>query len=397
MFVSSSIRKKNKETFDTFLENATNNIYSTLTQTEPHDTYIPSDTCDMFSHDYPCKDYDNAFGGKTKDWTYDYMACPFAGSKKKCSKVDPNLCDIGKSSSGNDPFIKVVWAQKENIDRQPPKIRCTYDMNNIDTLEQINAYMSKSASSDAYDQIMQKFCNGESESCPRGPNSDKNMEKCSRLKSTDDAGERCRGWLTKQDEKIKDNIIENYCLKHPNNEDCKCQNRANEETYREAKSGHEIPDGCWYIPCSTSAYLQDSLIEKGKEHCPQNMCKMIYDLKKNNDVVIRDNSNTINCNFQTFRDQEDQERWRKEEEERRRKEEEERRRREEEERRRKDEENERKRKEEEERRRREEEERRRRDEEEGRRRNDDRGLLIIGIAVCVVIIILLILYLKFRR
>jgi len=369
MYISCSIKKnlsrgrETSERFTSILGVPTNNIYATLTQTEPYESYMVNDTCDMFTIDHPCNSSNNAFGGQTPDWPYAFNTCPAATSKRKCSKPNPNLCNIGNSSSGQDPFIDVTWGRKENIaiyepGYSPPTIRCSYDINKIDTLEQINNYMNKSGSSEAFDQMMELFCSKESNTCPRGPNSTQNMAKCSRLKSTDDAGQRCRGWLTKQNDKTKDNIIDNYCLNYPNNEDCRCQNRANDNLYKETKSGNEIPDGCWYMPCSTGAYLQ-----KGKDHCPQNMCKVIYDMKKNNDIIMQNNSNTINCNFSTFK-QDEEEKRRKEEEEKKRKEEEERRRREEEERRK----------------------------EEG----EENNILKFGIGICI-IIILGFIFLRSRR
>ncbi len=43
--------------------------------------------------------------------------------------------------------------------------------------------------------------------------------------------------------------------------------------------------------------FETSDILSDEKHCPKEMCQVIYNVNQNNDVVIKDNTNNIKCDF----------------------------------------------------------------------------------------------------
>jgi hypothetical protein len=266
--------------------------------------YLPSSqSCAPFQSHADCDQSPNSKGGTSYDWNYGWSSCcsGFCPSKRQCAKPDPMECNIGNDILDRNPLIKIEW------DTSAPNYRCTYDLHKINTQEQINMFVSKNGKSKTYDEIMTSFCEIPSHVCPVDPgdgSSDigkgKPMDKCSRLVSLDDEGTRCRAWASTQDNKTVDNIKKEYCLHNPNSPDCRCINRSTNVLYDATKKNNPIPDGCWYKPCSTSVYLKTSDIVADGQFCPKEMCQIIYDANKNNNVVIKDNTNNIKCDFSKF-------------------------------------------------------------------------------------------------
>jgi len=340
MYVTSAIRNTTLNDWVSKPGSA-NMVYTTLKQTVPYKTYMPDSSCDIGSNRPSCYNSKNDTGGKSLDWTYDWQSCFIGGGQRKCSEPNPDQCSIGKNDAGTvDPFIEVTWY------KESPMIQCSYDVNKIETIEQITEFEKLNPNNkEGIDKIMKSFCSKTSHECPKDTEGNP-MTSCSRLKSLDEEGRQCREWASKQDAATNDLIIDEYCLANGTNKDCSCHNRASDPVYIDAKAGHEIPDGCWYAPCSANQYLQTSHIIDTTKDCPKNMCKIIYDLNKNNTNVIANNTHNINCNFMAFteedkdkdkdKDREREERERREREEKERREREERERREREERERQD-------------------------------------------------------------
>ncbi len=46
--------------------------------------------------------------------------------------------------------------------------------------------------------------------------------------------------------------------------------------------------------------MKTSDILSDEKHCPKEMCQVIYNVNQNNDVVIKDNTNNIKCDFTKF-------------------------------------------------------------------------------------------------
>jgi len=258
-------------------------------------------------------------------------------------------------------------------------IQCSYDVNKIETIEQITEFEKLNPNNkEGIDKIMKSFCSKTSHECPKDTEGNP-MTSCSRLKSLDEEGRQCREWASKQDAATNDLIIDEYCLANGTNKDCSCHNRASDPVYIDAKAGHEIPDGCWYAPCSANQYLQTSHIIDTTKDCPKNMCKIIYDLNKNNTNVIANNTHNINCNFMTFTEEDkDKDKEREQEREQERERERERERQEKEQRERERQEKER-------------QERERQEREERDRNQGKSTKWVLPIVVSVVIIIIIII------
>jgi hypothetical protein len=229
-----------------------------------------------------------------QDWEYGHESCCFTcPNKKKCSKPDAAECDVGVDSHKRDPLLKVAW------DSKGPDLRCVYDVNKINRLEQIDNFKQKFSNNgknaQEYNSILANYCQQASDTCVVDPETLEKMPKCSRLKSVGKDGELCRGWFNQQPKNVQDTVVQNYCAVH-NTPDCKCVNRASNDIYRNLKVGKVINDGCWFVPCANGeSYLNTSDVQKPS--CPSNFCDVIYNFLKNRDVNITDVQSTINCVF----------------------------------------------------------------------------------------------------
>lgn len=210
--------------------------------------------------------------------------CP---EQNLCLKPDKNECNIGLDSKGNDPLFDVEW------DEKAPKLKCVYDLDNIDKIDQIEIYKSKFPNNHNVDTIIGSFCGKRTSSnCPKELNGE-----CSRYLSLGDDGKLCRLWLADQSESRQDALMRDYCL-HNDTEDCKCIKRNSDPSYNKIKAlGNYFSDNCWYRPCSNSesVYLVPN---KVSEHtCATNVCQQIIDAHADGDVDISNNINQINCTF----------------------------------------------------------------------------------------------------
>lgn len=227
-----------------------------------------------------CDERKNYYNNLVRDPTLKVRKCcqgVFCPLTRVCSKPDIKLCAIGLSKDGLDPVIDIKWGH------EPPNYICTYDSNKIDTVEQISKYHPSKLR-----QI--QFCSQPSNVCSKGAG-----PVCSKLLSLDKDGLYCRN-LVAQDDTLRNEIIDEYCLHNPSNYDCKCVNRSNYTDYNQSKLTHPIPDSCWYKPCNA-----ENILNKEKpENCPINMCNIILDAHDDKDVAI--NNNSINCNFSKNKD-----------------------------------------------------------------------------------------------
>lgn len=275
-------------------------IYSYGRQQSKRLTYTPpNQVCAPFQPHEDCSSSKNSMGGDTIDWSYGWLSCcsGFCPAKRTCAKPDLNECSIGQDLLLRNPATTIEW------DGQAPNYRCTYDGHKINTLEQINNYEAKYNHSKDYkenvDKIMARFCSGSTGACPIGSDG-KAPIRCSRLKGLDAESSKCRAWIAAQSVAVRDAVMDEYCLHYPNHKDCSCIHRAHNPTYTAAKQNNPYNDGCWYLPCLDSNNLIKSDVVVGKDGCPREMCQVIYDLNRNNNVVVHDNQDIINCNFNTL-------------------------------------------------------------------------------------------------
>lgn len=269
--------------------------YGTQTSTKIH--YLPpAQSCAPFQSHADCDLNPNAAGGMSNDWTFGWSTCclGFCPSKRKCARVDKAECDIGRDILNRDPLIDIKW------NGTAPKIRCAYNVHKINTLVQLNNFVSKNGTGNEYDSIMKTFCALPSHVCPPDPETGKPMNKCSKLLSLDSEGSRCRSWAAQQNSGVVDAVKNDYCLHNLDSPDCRCINRIYNPLYTAVKADNPFADACWFVPCSTSTYLTTSEITEGSQNCPTNICQVIYDLSNNKDVLVKDNNNNIKCDFSSF-------------------------------------------------------------------------------------------------
>lgn len=262
-------------------------IIGRLVQTNQKHKYQPGeDVCDcfhctIFTKKRPC-DITNG----VKDWQLpdsDQSSCCYGlcNHQPVCVHPDRDECYIGLGSNKEDPLISYDW------DERAPNLKCVYNLDDINTREQILKFQDKFG---VNDDIEMKYCTQKVTTCPD------QMKYCSRLKSIGEGGDECRKWFEKQPIHIQDATIQNYCLRN-NTEDCKCVNRAKFDAYRTTKGSYPFSDGCWYTPCANKSgqYLVPSQLVKPK--CPDNVCTQVYEFVKTRDISLDNIKNDIMCDF----------------------------------------------------------------------------------------------------
>lgn len=209
--------------------------------------------------------------------------CP---EQNVCLKPDREECAIGLDSKGNDPLFDVQW------DEKAPKLKCVYDLDNIDRIDQIEVYKSKFPNNHNVDTMIGSFCGKRASACSDGLKGE-----CSGYLSSGDKGDMCRLWLADQSVSRQDALMRDYCL-HNDTEDCKCIRRNEDPAYNKIKAlGNYFSDNCWYKPCSNSEtiYLVPNKVSDGT--CATNVCQQIIDAHAEGEVDITNNVNKINCTF----------------------------------------------------------------------------------------------------
>jgi len=252
-----------------------------------YDTGQPCDcfSCSAFTANRDCGQTDGM-----DDWEYGHEACCFTcPNKKHCAKPDSAECNIGLDSHKRDPLEKVTW------NGTGPNLKCVFDVDKINTMDQIDQFKQKFGTHGDYNSVVANYCQQSSDTCVIDPETGQTMTKCSRLNSTGKDGELCRGWFNQQPKAVQDTVVQNYCAVN-NTPDCKCVNRSLNEVYRSLKVGKVINDGCWFTPCANpQSYLQTTEVENPS--CPSNFCDVIYNIIKDRDVTVDNIKNDVNCVF----------------------------------------------------------------------------------------------------
>lgn len=251
----------------------------TLTKNE----YMPATWCDCFTCSAGSKVPDCNTTDDILDWTADWQTCcgGLCVSQRKCVFPDKDECKLGPSSRGLEPLSKIQW------DKTAPNVVCTYELENVDTIAQLENYKNKFGDAN-YDKLLAAYCERPTTNCPEG------LKSCSIIKSLSEGGNACRDWFAKlPTNELRDAAAQNYCFKY-DTDDCKCVNRSLTEEYKNLKQGNPFSDKCWFVPCANpSRYFVPSILEK--DECPDNVCEVIFNVYKDRDVSIYDND--IVCNF----------------------------------------------------------------------------------------------------
>lgn len=234
--------------------------------------------CSAFTPRYECNINSNGIQDPT---IKDHTCCGgWCTSQPVCEIASSHSCIIGKSSKNEDPLIHVEW------DGAPPNIKCIYDLDKIDTVEQATKFTSLFGPND---DIQNKICFQPVKNCANG------LSECSRIKSLEPGSDECRLWYEKLSPQTQDAYIQSYCIRH-NTKDCDCVLRSNNPSYNKLKGLHSYNDGCWFLSCSdNSKYFVPSDLRKPT--CPTNICQIIIDVANAEHVDIDDIKNDIVCNF----------------------------------------------------------------------------------------------------
>lgn len=234
--------------------------------------------CSAFTPKMRCNKTNNIW-----DWQVGTNTCcgGFCTAQPRCVHPDRDECRIGFSSKNQDPLLSFGW------DGNAPRLKCVYNLDQIDTRSQVLAYKDKFGENN---DVESKYCTQKVATCPSG------MKECSRLKSIGEGGNECRTWFEKQPAHIQDATIQNYCL-HNKTEDCKCVNRGESDVYNAMKGAHSINDGCWFNACANRSgkYLVPTQLVNPK--CPDKICQVLFDIIKDGNVSIDHVQNDIVCKF----------------------------------------------------------------------------------------------------
>jgi hypothetical protein len=231
----------------------------------------------------PCRTLDGI-----SDWNHYTYNCGLCPGKPSCSEANPLECDIGLSSSGKDPFLRVRW------NGQAPFTTCFFDTSKIDNKAQVDNYIKKFGASD---EIMRIFCSSmQTTGCYTDPTTGAPMTKCSRVRQKGVAGDTCRAWFNNRTSAQKDTLMNNVCGSNLDAPECKCVMRGHDEIYRSIGSIKDINDGCWWVPCkdSTNFFVPDSV---KKPTCPSAVCSAVLNVVQDRDVNINNVANYISCNL----------------------------------------------------------------------------------------------------
>jgi hypothetical protein len=175
---------------------------------------------------------------------------------------------------------------------------CTYSTDHFEHPSDLDEYHRHWGYDNDCDQILEKFCQKQSVSCPVDPATGKQMTVCSNFIATDDAGTKCREWAAKNPSQA-DNAKKEYCSSHSNESECACISRNDDPIYQLGKSvSGDINDACWYKPCQNST---TTLVPSGLENpvCPNDTCSTIVSgiRSKGTSYTPCQLESKISCNF----------------------------------------------------------------------------------------------------
>lgn len=225
------------------------------------------------------------------DWHIGNEDCcgGFCPQRKKCVPIDVKTCSLGFNEKGEDPVLKADWEKKA------PNVTCTYDKTKMSDIKIVQAYQEKYGKDSNWKDMMVRLCSQQSQKCGVDPITGKPFAVCSNMNSTTETGDSCRLYYNEESQKVRDSIVQDYCLRYPNSVDCSCVERLRDQRYRDLKRYAPFNDGCWYAPCTTPSYLTTAEVKDPT--CPSNVCQIIFDTLNNNNVNINENKNSINCTF----------------------------------------------------------------------------------------------------
>jgi len=213
-----------------------------------------------------------------------------------------------KPSDIDPSFMYAGWANRSDqvMCTSNPSIQCHYNMDKIQTEEQMRGMDTQFADSSdpttqaALERVRINYCSGAlTDGCPLDPVTHARASVCSRMigGNKDDY---CHQWMgnAKKGNYIGalDTAKTNFCSAHPDTWECECINRANNKIYSSLWSAESnVNDRCWWLPCKNSdRYLVTDDVES--KPCATTVCQTMTNIwKSGGDVNINDVNLYTNC------------------------------------------------------------------------------------------------------
>ncbi len=226
---------------------------------------------------------------------------------------DKAACSIGAGSHQEDPVLRAEFLDPTNPGSDP-LIRCYYNANNVTREVQVFNWQAKVTPyddlfniDDEFTIMMNTFCSQvlnfpppNSSLCYQPPSVLTVNRSCSRLRvlDPDSSGRTCRSWLNASAPDVRESVMQEIALHHPDLVETGCINRTRDPVYQGFAQAFTFPDGCWWIPCKDTAnFLVPPSLEPGPGACPTNVCTQIISIGHGRDINLRDLQLTIDCNF----------------------------------------------------------------------------------------------------
>lgn len=206
-------------------------IVKFIKQEDPHNEYETHDDC------------------ASNEWQYDSYRLDLQTEGRQCSQLDLSVCPTLGGA-----LLDVQWAENK------PFVKCTYDIDQITTAEQINEYITHwGRDKDFNTVLMPMIVFLQSNDTPPTLNGVEHHT-CSTLLAQNPLGVQARAWMQRLP-KISDEVIEEYCLA-TGGTDCDCVLRDMDPLYWYI-SIHPLMKNItpmnWFIPArDRTGYLQTS-------------------------------------------------------------------------------------------------------------------------------------------
>jgi len=258
-----------------------------------------------------CSWFDQSTSCNNNDFAVDWEACcgGLCRQTLKCLPPQEKVCSVSQT---NVEFVKASWSSSNPNDvSKTPDLVCTYDKTKF-TPESLVAYRKKFgkdskyfeilailASRPATEKCLNPVCQTSQDGSTMTCSSKDVASKCSSLSEDSHNGFLLRRELGFCSDAEKMDIVKTVCGRTADFDDCRCFNKLIvDSNYALLKKIHNYDDRCWYLPCvdsySLSNYIQSNDIPTS---CPNNMCQVIIDAARNQNVDISKIENTLNCSF----------------------------------------------------------------------------------------------------
>jgi len=283
-----------------------NNVIGNIVQKDHYQTYSPAckncngNGCENWGCSAATYWYDCSNG----DWLCAYKKCPvlwICPDKPVCSRLNKSNCDIGLNSEKNTPLVNAYW------NGASPNVSCVFDKTKIDTIPQLNSWISKFGKSGDYNKIISDISQRiHTDNCMPNPITKETPKQCSTLFQNSDMGKLSRDWFNSMSQADKDVIIKSICDKSPTLVECQCYSRDKDPIYKKLKPpimdddttpSTPISDACWWKTCkgdSDRFLLYSDVVNR---NCKVTDCRELANQMIANNVSKSDVENKTSCSF----------------------------------------------------------------------------------------------------